>query len=106
MNTQTLQMLTGFTSSAIFITSNLPMLMKAFRTKNLQSYSFGQIGLANIGNLIHWIYIASLPVGPIWYLHGFNSVATLLMLYWYLRYEMHWNALPGFSKPQQETSAC
>lgn len=91
MTVQTMQMLAGFTSSAIFICSNLPMLYKAYRTRNLRSYSLGHIGLANLGNLIHWLYVAALPAGPIWYLHGFNTLVALLMLGWYLRYELRWS---------------
>jgi hypothetical protein len=90
MDIQTLQVLAGFTSTAMFVTSNLPMLLKAYKTKNLRSYSLGHIVLSNLGNLIHWLYIASLPVGPIWFLHGFFTVATAIMLFWYLRYEKGW----------------
>ncbi len=85
MDLQSMQMLAGFTSSAIFIASNLPMLYKAYRTRNLRSYSLGHIGLANLGNLIHWLYVATLPAGPIWWLHGFNTLVAVLMLAGYLR---------------------
>ena len=40
-------------STAIFVVSTLPMLVKAGRTKDLASYSFGNIMLANVGNLIY-----------------------------------------------------
>jgi len=63
------------------------MLMKALRTKNLKSYSLGNILLSNLGNLIHSVYVFSLPAGPIWLLHIFYLVTTGLMLVWYLRYE-------------------
>ena len=43
--------------------------------------------LSNVGNLIHWIYVASLPVGPIWFLHGFFTVTTALMLVCYMRFQ-------------------
>ena len=84
---ENLQMIAGFTSSMIFVTSNLPMLFKAFRTKDLKSYSPIHIVLSNVGNLLYWLYVVSLPVGPIWFLHGFFTVSTLLMLAFYLRYE-------------------
>jgi hypothetical protein len=42
--------------------------------------------LSNIGNLIHWLYIVALPIGPIWLLHSFYTVATATMLVWYLRH--------------------
>jgi hypothetical protein len=74
----------------MFMSSNLPMLAKAYRTKNLKSYSLGHIALSNFGNLIYWLYIASLPFGPVWILQAFFTVSTALMLFWYLRYEKGW----------------
>ena len=62
------------------------MLVKAGRTKDLASYSLGNIVLANVGNLIYAVYVFSLPFGPIWALHGFHLGATGLMLFWYLRH--------------------
>lgn len=87
MNIQSLQLIAGTLSSLIFVSSNLPMLWKAFTTHNLSSYSLGQISLSNCGNLIFWVYLISLPLGPIWLLHSFNTVVALIMLCWYLRYE-------------------
>lgn len=83
-----IQIIAGVASTFIFIGSNVPMLVKALVTKDLRSYSPGQIGLANLGNFLHWLYIASLPVGPVWFLHGFNTLVALLMLGLYLRYEV------------------
>jgi hypothetical protein len=77
----------GMVSTTIFALSTLPMIGKAFSTKDLSSYSLGNILLANLGNLVHSIYIFSLPFGPIWLLHSFYLVTTGLMLYWYLRFE-------------------
>jgi hypothetical protein len=62
------------------------MLVKAGRTRDLASYSLGNIALANLGNLIYAIYVFSLPLGPVWALHGFHLGASGLMLFWYLRY--------------------
>jgi hypothetical protein len=76
----------------IFVSSNLPMLVKAFRSRNLQSYSLAQIGMANAGNGLHWLYVAGLPLGPVWVLHGFNTAVAVVMLLLYLRYE---TSLPG-----------
>ena len=78
----------GVVSTAIFAASALPMLMKAFRTKDLKSYSLPNIALSNVGNVIHSMYVYSLPLGPIWVLHSFYLVTTGLMLVWYLRYEL------------------
>lgn len=76
----------GAISTTIFVGSYMPMLLKAARSRDLHSYSLGQIALANTGNLIHTIYVVHLPFGPIWLLHGFYLVSTALMLLWYLRY--------------------
>jgi uncharacterized protein with PQ loop repeat len=82
-----LPVIAGSISTIIFVFSTLPMLLKAFRTKDLSSYSLGNILLANVGNVIHSIYIFHLPPGPIWLLHTCYLVTTGLMLVWYLRYE-------------------
>lgn len=82
-----LPVVAGMISTIIFALSTLPMLLKAFQTRNLGSYSLGNIGLANLGNVIHSVYVFHLPPGPIWLLHTFYLVTTGLMLIWYLRYE-------------------
>jgi hypothetical protein len=74
-------------STIIFALSMLPMLLKAYWTKDLSSYSLGNILLSNLGNLIHSVYVFSLSAGPIWLLHSFYLVTTGLMLVWYFRYE-------------------
>jgi uncharacterized protein with PQ loop repeat len=78
--------LAGTASTALFIASALPMLVKAVRTKDLTSYSAGNIVLANLGNLVYAIYVFSLPAGPIWALHSFTTVSNVLMLIWFVRY--------------------
>ena len=82
-----LPMIAGFISTTLFALGTLPMLTKAFRTKNLASYSLGNIVISNVGNLIYSIYMFNLPPGPIWFLHGYNLLSTGLMLIWYLKYE-------------------
>jgi uncharacterized protein with PQ loop repeat len=82
-----LTVLAGFASTIIFAVSALPMLLKAYRTKDLSSYSRENILLANTGNLVHSVYIYALPPGPIWLLHTFYLVSTAMMLVWYLKYE-------------------
>jgi hypothetical protein len=79
-------MLAGAVSSVVFVCSTLPMLVKAARTRDLGSYSLGNILLSNLGNLIHSVYVFDLPAGPIWALHSFHLLSTALMLVWYLRY--------------------
>ena len=78
--------LAGIASTVIFAASTLPMLVKAYRSRDLRSYSLGNIVLANVGNSVHSIYVYSLPPGPVWLLHSFYLVSTALMLGWYLRY--------------------
>lgn len=91
----------GTISTVIFALSTFPMLYKAGKSKELGSYSLGNILLSNLGNLIHSIYIFSLPIGPIWFLHSFYLVTMAVMLVWYLRYEgmNDGNGRPYFSKP-------
>ena len=90
MHSHSLPILAGFASSAIFISSNLPMLFKAFKTKDLSSYSLGYLVLGNLGNTVYWLYVVSLPIGPIWLLQAFFSTASALMLFCYLHYEKNW----------------
>lgn len=78
--------LAGMVSTVLFAVSTLPMLIKAARTKELASYSRGNLVLANIGNAVHSIYVVQLPAGPIWALHTFYVLTSGLMLIWHLRY--------------------
>lgn len=82
----------GVVSTGLFAMSYLPMLVKAARTKDLSSYSLGNLAITNAGNLVHSVYVFALPFGPIWLLHGFYLVASALMLVWFLRYRATWNA--------------
>jgi len=81
----TLPVLAGMVSTAVFAGSVLPMLHKALRTREMSSYSLGNIALANVGNAVHSVYVFDLPPGPIWFLHTFYVLSSALMLYWYLR---------------------
>ncbi len=76
----------GVASTGLFAMSYLPMLMKAGRTKDLSSYSLGNLAITNAGNALYSVYVFSLPVGPIWFLHTFYLVTSALMLAWFLRY--------------------
>ncbi len=86
MTTNDFPAIAGSVSTVIFVTSYMPMLVKAVRTKDLSSYSPTQLVLTNLGNVLYSAYVFSLPVGPIWALHSFYLVATALMLAWYFRY--------------------
>lgn len=81
-----LPLLAGTVSTVIFVLSTLPMLVKAAKSKDLSSYSRGNILLSNAGNVVHSVYVLHLPAGPLWLLHSFYLVSTGLMLVWYLRY--------------------
>jgi len=90
-------MLAGFASSTIFISSNLPIFIKSFTTKNLCSYSLGHLVLGNLGNTVYWLYVISLPLGPVWFLQAFFTIASASMLFCYLHFEKKWFR---FSKDQ------
>jgi uncharacterized protein with PQ loop repeat len=81
-----LALLAGSAAAAIFMIAQLPMLIKACRTKNLASYSFANIGLANLGNLLYSVYVLHVPIGPVWAIHLFNQTTSGLMLFLYVRY--------------------
>jgi len=87
MDSQTLSVVAGSISSFLFISANVQMLVKAYRTRNLRSYSLSNIVLVNVGNVLYWLYISSFPPGPIWALHSFYTLTSAMMLAWYLRYE-------------------
>ncbi len=78
--------LAGIASTVIFASSVLPMLLKAYRTRDLASYSVGNVVMANVGNAVHSVYVLSLPAGPIWALHAFYLVTSATMLVWLFRY--------------------
>jgi uncharacterized protein with PQ loop repeat len=86
MDTASLPVLAGVASTTVFAASMLPMLVKAARTRDLSSYSIGNLVLANIGNAVHSVYVFHLPLGPIWFLHGFYLLTSALMLCWWVRY--------------------
>ena len=81
-----LSVLAGSVSTALFVASTLPMLVKAARTRDLGSYSVGNLVLANVGNLTYAVYVFSLPVGPIWALHSFYMVSSATMLAMWVGY--------------------
>lgn len=77
----------GVVSTVMFRISTLPMLTRAFQTRDLQSSSLGNILLSNVGDAIHAVQVFSLPPGPMWVLHASHLLTTALMLPWHLRYE-------------------
>ncbi len=81
------QLLAGSVAGLIFAVGSLDMVIKAWRTKDLRSYSLGQMVLNNVGNLFYWLYILSLPFGPIYFMHGFFTLVSLIMMIWYFVYQ-------------------
>jgi uncharacterized protein with PQ loop repeat len=78
--------LAGTFATIVFACGTLPMLGKAVRSKDLTSYSTGNLVLANVGNAFYSVYVFHLPPGPVWFLHGFYLVSSGLMLFWNRRY--------------------
>ena len=85
MGIDTLAIIAGTVSSLIFVGSHVPMLLKAYRTGDLHSYSSLNLIMVNVGNLIYWLYVSSLPAGPIWVLHTFYTLSSVLLLIMYCR---------------------
>jgi len=77
------QIIAGSVSSLFFATGTLNMLVKAWRTKDVHSYSVMQLTLNNVGNVVHQLHISGLPFGPISLLHGFFTLSTAMMRLWY-----------------------
>ena len=80
------QILAGSIAGFIFAAGSVDMVIKAYRTKDLRSYSLGQLLLNNVANIFYWLYVISLPFGPIYFMHGFFTLVSLLMLVWYFAY--------------------
>ena len=96
-----ISVLAGMVSTALFAVSYLPMLLKALRTRDLDSYSLGYLALSNVANAVHSLYVFSLPLGPIWLLHCFYVVASALLLIWYLRFRSVHNPQPAPASPRR-----
>ena len=75
-----LALIAGAVSTMIFAAATLPMITKAVRTRDLASYSLPSLALSNAGNLVHTVYVLSLPPGPVWALHGFYVVSMGIMI--------------------------
>ena len=73
-------MIAGTVSTVVFGVSNLPMLRKALRTRDVSSYSLPSVAMINAANAVYSLYVFSLPIGPIWALHTFYLVSCAIML--------------------------
>jgi len=80
------QITAGIISSIIFATGTFTMLWKTLRTKEVEAYSLLSLLLNNVGNLVYWLYVLSLPFGPIYLLHAFYTVAMIILLGCFLLY--------------------
>jgi len=78
--------LAGSLATLVFVGATMPMLVKALRSRDLTSYSSGNLILINVGNAIYSVYVFHLPPGPLWILHAFYIVSSALMLFWSRRY--------------------
>lgn len=85
----------GVISTLLFLGSNLPMVVRAARTRDVRSYSRGNLVMTNIGNAVYTVYVLSLPAGPIWLLHlVYTAVSAFMLLvhvYWTPRVLSTWN---------------
>jgi uncharacterized protein with PQ loop repeat len=81
-----IQVIAGASAGLIFAAGSLDMLVKAWRTKDLRSYSLRQMVLNTVGSVFYWLYVISLPFGPIYFMHGFFTLVSLLMLIGYFAY--------------------
>lgn len=86
MDLQLISIIAGTISSIIFAGSNIPMLWKVYRTRDVHSYSGVNVLMINIGNLLYWLYVANLPFGPIWMLHAFYTTASSILLVMYIHF--------------------
>jgi uncharacterized protein with PQ loop repeat len=76
----------GVLATLVFVSSAMPMLIKALRTRDLHSYSLWSLALSEAGNVLQWVYLWSLPLGPIHALHAFYTIVTAVMIALRLRY--------------------
>ncbi len=70
----------GTIATLVFAISNLPMLRKALRTRDVSSYSLLSLAMINGANAVYSLYVFTLPFGPIWGLHTFYVVSCAIML--------------------------
>ncbi|WP_461471956.1 hypothetical protein [Microbacterium sp. HJ5] len=73
-------LIAGTIATVVFAVSNLPMLRKALRTRDVSSYSLPSMIMINAANAVYSLYVFTLPFGPIWGLHTFYVVSCAIML--------------------------
>lgn len=93
--------LAGTISTVIFAVSNLPMLRKALRTRDVSSYSLSSLVMINGANVVYSLYVFTLPFGPIWALHTFYVCTCAVILLLCLRQRRHAADSPAGSAQQR-----
>ncbi len=78
-------LIAGTIATVAFAVSNLPMLRKALRTRDVSSYSLPSMIIINVANAVYSLYVFTLPFGPIWGLHTFYVISCAIMLLLCLR---------------------
>ncbi len=78
-------LIAGTLATVVFAVSNLPMLRKALRTRDVSSYSLLSMVMINGANAVYSLYVFTLPIGPVWGLHTFYVVSCAIMLVLCLR---------------------
>lgn len=81
-----LPLFAGTIASLIYIVSAIPALTKLYRTRSVDSYSRASLWMLNVGNVLQWLYVLSLPVGPLYALHAWSTLSTALLLIWCHQY--------------------
>jgi hypothetical protein len=91
--------LAGSAATVMFATSHIPMLRRAMVTRDLHSYSLGNLLLLNGANLVYSAYVFALPPGPIWVLHSLYLATAGTMLALRLRYRSVPDRPPRSAEP-------
>jgi len=78
--------LAGSIAGILFVVAQLPMIAKVLRTRSVSSYSGLHLALGTVGNLLYWLYVRSLPFGPVWLIHVWMTLSTAIMLYCWVRW--------------------
>jgi len=95
MDINGLQILVGYFCTSVFMLSRVPMLGKAIRTRDLQSYSLAHLAMSACANLLFWIYVVGLPIGPVWILQIFFTVTDVTMLTLFVSQKRQLSIGPG-----------
>jgi hypothetical protein len=57
MDIQQRSFFAGIISTMLFASSTIPMLVKAFRTRDVRSYTLPHLAMSNVGNAVHGAYV-------------------------------------------------